>query len=84
MLGRQAISDDAFRTLAALLVAASGAYAFTDPSMVAALTRAGWSTPYGEITSAGEEAFVRAQRQRALDPVLQSARRPVALASFAA
>jgi hypothetical protein len=64
MLGHEAISDDAFRALAALMVAARGAYAYTDPSVVAALARVGWCTLDGEITSAGEDAFARAELLR--------------------
>jgi hypothetical protein len=58
------MSDETFRALTALVLAGQGAYAYPDPSSVAALSRLGWCTPSGEITRAGEDAFTDAYEER--------------------
>jgi hypothetical protein len=81
------MSDEIFRGLAALVVAARGGYAFPHPAVVAALARAGWCTPHGELTRGGEDAFARAQAVRAVvAPLLGAAAEsvPAGPASLAA
>jgi len=65
MTFKRPMSDETFRGLTALVLAGRGAYAYPDPSTVAALSRLGWCTPDGEITRAGEDAFADAQEERA-------------------
>ncbi len=62
---KRPMSDETFRGLTALVLAGRGAYAYPDPSAVAALSRLGWCTPDGELTREGEDAFADAQEERA-------------------
>lgn len=58
-------SDEAYRGLTLLTLASAGAYAFIDPDLVEIMASLGWCTPEGEITLAGEDAFLEAQKVRA-------------------
>lgn len=64
MATERPISDEAFRGLTLLTLSSRGVYAFIEPALIEAMADCGWCTPAGEITRAGEDAFVEGQKAR--------------------